>query len=559
MLLFDIADQFQEVLCPTTVVVVSGHSFDFGKVFQILGALVSDPEEGIVGENTKGSAIAASGFVLAVKIKRFENALACGIERPGPVDLYEAFRPKRLCLSLLLARPCEGLTRGVPELPGLQILRQPVPQIDEVVRVHAGVIQLFFFEGAFSPVVPLPFLVEDDSEVLLDKLGQTQLGVSQQLGGLRRIEKIPEGKSKIAFEPQDVVYRRMEDFFYIRVVEYLAQWLQIFQLQRVQDIIVLCRGDLYEADPFEVGVKTVGFRIDGNVPRGGQLLHELQKVCRVLYDDHWVHSGVPVGFSWGSHASHKRGKPMGNRKKKMHPPPSRSSRGKSFPLEFYTPFKGLDQHLTQTSHTASRRDQTPSRGPVSASPQDDDQLFTEAMKDVVPLADAGKKRVPPPSPAKRAPRFLAQEEQEVFTHLVDLVSGGGEFELTYSDEYVDGAIVGLSPKILKKLRRGEFSYQDYIDLHGLTRDQARDEVIRFVQESFARKSRCILVVSGRGLNSRDKQPVLKKGLVHWLTRSPLKRLILAFASARTYDGGAGAFYVLLRRNEGKAPFVTPAV
>lgn len=252
---------------------------------------------------------------------------------------------------------------------------------------------------------------------------------------------------------------------------------------------------------------------------------------------------------------------MGNRKKKMHPPLSRSSRGKPSPHEFYTPFKGLDQHLTQISHTASRRDQPPSRGPVSASasPQDEDQLFTEAMRDVVPLADAGKKRVPPPSPTKRAPRFLAQEEQEVFTHLVDLVSGGGEFELTYSDEYVDGAIVGLSPKILKKLRRGEFSYQDYIDLHGLTRDQARDEVIRFVQESFARKSRCILVVSGRGLNSRDKQPVLKKGLVNWLTRSPLKRLILAFASARTYDGGAGAFYVLLRRNEGKAPFVTPAV
>ena len=33
---------------------------------------------------------------------------------------------------------------------------------------------------------------------------------------------------------------------------------------------------------------------------------------------------------------------------------------------------------------------------------------------------------------------------------------------------------------------------------------------------------------------------------------------LAFASARSYDGGSGAFYILLRRNEPKTPLVTPA-
>jgi DNA-nicking Smr family endonuclease len=52
---------------------------------------------------------------------------------------------------------------------------------------------------------------------------------------------------------------------------------------------------------------------------------------------------------------------------------------------------------------------------------------------------------------------------------------------------------------------------------------------------------------------------LKEGLVRWFMQAPLKRLVLAFASARSYDGGAGAFYVLLRRNKEKSDLVTPAL
>lgn len=253
---------------------------------------------------------------------------------------------------------------------------------------------------------------------------------------------------------------------------------------------------------------------------------------------------------------------MGTRKKNIRQTIHRSSHAKSSAQGFYTPFEGLDQHLAQISR-AVRSASPPDDVCVSTSApkqsMNDEQLFAEAMKDVTPLEKVHRERVAPPSPAKRIPRFLAEEEREVYMHLMHLVSGEVEFELSYSDEYVDGAIVGLSPKVLKKLRKGEFSYQDYVDLHGCNRDQAREIVIQFVRESFAQKCRCILIVSGRGLNSKDKQPVLKKELVTWLTRAPLKRFILAFASARTYDGGAGAFYVLLRRNEGKAPFVTSVV
>lgn len=232
---------------------------------------------------------------------------------------------------------------------------------------------------------------------------------------------------------------------------------------------------------------------------------------------------------------------------------SKSARG------FYTPFDGLDQHLEK--NVRKKASQDPGKVAISIpvkGAHEELRVFLEEMRDVVPLAKSGKGRVPFRPPQKSPPGFLAQEELEAYTHLVDLVTGEAPFELTYSDEYIDGAMVGLSPKILKKLRKGEFSYQRHLDLHGLNKEQARPQVIEFVQKSFVEKQRCILIVSGRGLNSLDKEPVLKISLVKWLTQAPLKRLVLAFASARSYDGGPGAFYVLLRRNESNSPVFVPA-
>lgn len=247
----------------------------------------------------------------------------------------------------------------------------------------------------------------------------------------------------------------------------------------------------------------------------------------------------------------------GKKKKPAHsrhplPKKNRSLQG------FYTPFEQLDQHLARKSallaSVAPQGGNSKTVQPIS----NDEAIFHEAMSDVVPLAKLYREKVPAGRPAKILPRFLIQEELEVYEHLVDLITGEGQFELTYSDEYIDGAVVGLSPDILRKLRNGDFSYQGCLDLHGFNRDQARELVSDYLFESFSCKRRCVLIVSGRGLNSKDKEPVLKHNLATWLTRAPLKRLVLAFASARSWDGGAGAFYVLLRRNKGKAPLVCPA-
>ena len=81
----------------------------------------------------------------------------------------------------------------------------------------------------------------------------------------------------------------------------------------------------------------------------------------------------------------------------------------------------------------------------------------------------------------------------------------------------------------------------------MTTDEARQAVERFLLSSVFQGLRSVLIIHGRGLNSRDQIPVLKKHMSGWLKRGRMKRLVLAFATARACDGGAGALYVLLRK------------
>ena len=84
------------------------------------------------------------------------------------------------------------------------------------------------------------------------------------------------------------------------------------------------------------------------------------------------------------------------------------------------------------------------------------------------------------------------------------------------------------------------------DLHGMTSDQAQESLLFFIRESYQQNHRCVLVVTGRGINSPGGQSVLKRETEGWLTLDPLKRVVLAFCTAQPIDGGAGAVYVLLR-------------
>jgi len=177
----------------------------------------------------------------------------------------------------------------------------------------------------------------------------------------------------------------------------------------------------------------------------------------------------------------------------------------------------------------------------------EDRVFLEAMSDVIPLED-DKRKVPRrtrshPRPSHPAP----DDEQAAMNHLHGLVRGVVEMDMTFTDEYMEGCVKGFSRRLMKKLKRGEFPVQDFIDLHGLTRREAEEAVRGFLIQSHRVGLRCVLIVHGRGLNSPDSFPVLKEGLPLWLGKGAIRKVVLAFATARPYDGGTGAIYVLLRR------------
>ena len=212
--------------------------------------------------------------------------------------------------------------------------------------------------------------------------------------------------------------------------------------------------------------------------------------------------------------------------------------------QFNPAFKDLDLKIKRSQ--ATKRISEPEQPPIDAEKPDEEQSFQKAMSDVTPLR--GKRKiVPTPGGNMRPAHPAPDDEQEALNHLFDLVRGSIELDITLTDEYMEGSVKGFSGKLMKKLKKGEFPVQDHIDLHGLTKQGAEARVKDFLLLSHKLGLRCVLIVHGRGLNSPDSFPVLKERLPIWLGRAPVKKIVLAFATARPYDGGAGAVYVLLRK------------
>jgi DNA-nicking Smr family endonuclease len=227
---------------------------------------------------------------------------------------------------------------------------------------------------------------------------------------------------------------------------------------------------------------------------------------------------------------------------------------------FNTPFAELDKMLGQVQAVPQPandvaevppEEERTSEGQVQVRSEhrcsSEEEVFTEAMMGVEPLSGS-EVRVREPGPlTSPSRRPLLEGELEAYAQLVDLVSGEGHFDIQYTDEYMEGAVVGADPKLLPKLRRGDFSIQAHLDLHGTTAEEARRALESFILSSAMQGVRCVLIIHGRGLNSRDQIPIIKHRMSSWLKRGRLKRLVLAFATARSCDGGAGALYVLLRK------------
>ena len=176
--------------------------------------------------------------------------------------------------------------------------------------------------------------------------------------------------------------------------------------------------------------------------------------------------------------------------------------------------------------------------------ENEETLFSRAMEGVT--------RIPRPNFVARGFQRLPSEktedqsDTEPLLKLKDLVQHGMGFEVADTPEYIEGTMYHVHPEIARRLHQGDFSIQADINLHRFKVADAREAFERFVKWAVATGKTGVLIVHGRGLSS-PSEPVLKQKVVEWLTRGPWRKWVVAYATARSCDGGAGATYVLLRR------------
>ena len=167
------------------------------------------------------------------------------------------------------------------------------------------------------------------------------------------------------------------------------------------------------------------------------------------------------------------------------------------------------------------------------------KLFQAAVKNTRPLninVPFTEKTYPKPI----AKQFIRDEKQALRDSLSDDFYPAHELE---SGEELLYLRTGQSPDVLSKLRRGFWVVQAQIDLHGLISDEAREYVAEFLSSCKKRNIRCVRIVHGKGLGSRNREPVLKHKLRNWLMQ---KDEVIAYAQAKPEDGGSGAVIVLLK-------------
>lgn len=111
----------------------------------------------------------------------------------------------------------------------------------------------------------------------------------------------------------------------------------------------------------------------------------------------------------------------------------------------------------------------------------------------------------------------------------------------------------MDGSLAKRFKRETFDVEAILDLHGVTEKLAFDNVCNFIKSAYFSGKRCVLIITGKGLDETlfPEKGVLRKAVPNWLTNSEISSLILAYKNPSERLGGAGALYILLRKNNSK--------
>jgi len=185
----------------------------------------------------------------------------------------------------------------------------------------------------------------------------------------------------------------------------------------------------------------------------------------------------------------------------------------------------------------------PARSPSEA------ETFAMYMAGVRTLEERST-RIPKSSSRLEAktPRVETKDlDEDARAALHSLVAEGFRFEVVDDGERIEGRRVDVDPREVRRLRRGAYTIDGRIDLHGKTAAEARKEVEKFIRKKRADGDRVVSVIVGRGSHSPRGIGVLRGEIAAWLSHGPSAHHVAAFASAPEDEGGSGVVLVLLAR------------
>ena len=168
----------------------------------------------------------------------------------------------------------------------------------------------------------------------------------------------------------------------------------------------------------------------------------------------------------------------------------------------------------------------------------------EVFADVTPLGARNRAPLARARPATSPAQRIADEADALAASRYGVEPSPGDWEPGQELEAEQTFLrKGLAQDLLAQLRRGRWAVQGELDLHRLTREEARDALADFLLEARGSGWRCVRIVHGKGLSSPNREPVLKAKVRHWLTQ---RDEVLGYCEAPRHAGGAGAVLVLLK-------------
>lgn len=173
-------------------------------------------------------------------------------------------------------------------------------------------------------------------------------------------------------------------------------------------------------------------------------------------------------------------------------------------------------------------------------PEDEDPSWEEFKQDTTPMThsmhhhqEKGFQTI------RQYIRHIDQQREHEIKDTTFLHSPTPSFQVELgSTRWIDGATA-------KKIKTGNYPIDCTLDLHGMTQEEAFQQLVATIHKAQNNHQRCLRVVTGKG---RAGKGIIKQSIQRWLNSPMLQSSILFFCQATINDGGSGAYYVLLRKN-----------